>query len=214
VRPRLIQPLRKITVQLDRQPGDHHAVRLISLMRRVVLLLAGDMRDQRLDAHQRQAPLGAQPLHLQPPWPGRLARHRHLRETLRRSLRHRPVQRSAEPERLHPHRLAGQHPHIMIDHRDRLLLIRQVDPDHRTTTRQHRAKPFPPRVPPQITPRHAAAATLSHRTSSLAAFGTPSPHYRTRRTSASAASRRTGPSWVRPITTPQPRHHGIHHHAG
>jgi len=29
----------------------------------------------------------------------------------------------------------GQHPHVMIDHRDRLLLLRQVDPDHRPVAR-------------------------------------------------------------------------------
>ena len=44
-------------MQLDGPPGDHHAVRLIGLMRRVILLLAGDMGHQRLDTYQRQAPL-------------------------------------------------------------------------------------------------------------------------------------------------------------
>ena len=57
------------------QHGDERPVSLSTLMCRVILLLAGDMRDQRLDAHQRQPPFRAQPLHLQPPRPGRLARH-------------------------------------------------------------------------------------------------------------------------------------------
>jgi len=56
-------------VQLSGQPGDHHAVSLISLVTGVILLLTGDMGNQRLHAHQRQAPLGTQPLHLQPPRP-------------------------------------------------------------------------------------------------------------------------------------------------
>ena len=60
--------------------------RTISLMCRIVLLLTGNMRNQRLDAHQRQAPLRAQPLHLHPARPGRLARHRHVREPLRPRL--------------------------------------------------------------------------------------------------------------------------------
>ena len=67
----------------------------------------GDMGHQRLDAHQRQAPLRVQPLHLHPPRPGRLARNSHRREPLRPRLRHRPVQRLAQPERLHLHRLAA-----------------------------------------------------------------------------------------------------------
>ena len=57
------------SMQLGRQPGNHHAVRLIG-----PLLLARDMGGQRLDAYQRQPPLGAQPLHLQPPQRDRLAR--------------------------------------------------------------------------------------------------------------------------------------------
>jgi hypothetical protein len=53
----------------------------------------------------------------------------------------------------------------VIDHRQRLLLLGQVDADHRAITRQQLAQPLPPRVPPPVTPRHpAAAATLSHRT--------------------------------------------------
>ena len=190
-------------MQLNGQPGDHHAVSLIGLVRRVVLLLAGNMSHQRLHAHQPQAPLRAQPLHLQPPRPGRLTRHRHRREPLRPGLRHRPVQRLAQPERLHPHRLTRQHPHIMINHRERLLLIGQVDPDHRAVTRQHSPQLLPPRVPPAIPPRHAV--TLAHRTSSLAAFGTPSPHYRTRRTSPpQLPPAEQAPPALRPITT---RHH-------
>ena len=35
----------------------------------VILLLPRDMGHQRLDTRQRQTPLGAQPLHLQPPRP-------------------------------------------------------------------------------------------------------------------------------------------------
>src|SRR5439155_19538028 len=80
----------------------------------------------------------------------------------RPGLRHRPIQRRAQPERLHPHRLAGQHAHIMIDHRERLLLIRQVDPDHRAISRQHRTKPLTPRIAPPV-PTGRAATTLAHR---------------------------------------------------
>jgi hypothetical protein len=138
-------------------------------MRRVILLLAGDMRDQRLHAHQRQPPLGAQPLHLQPPRPGRLTRHRHRREPLRPRLPHRPGQRTAQPERLHPHRLTRQHPHIMINHRDRLLILTQVDPDHRSITGQQLPQSLPPRIPPPVTSRRAA--TLTHRTSSSLRLG-------------------------------------------
>src|SRR4029077_21072255 len=50
----------------------------------------------------------------------------------------------------------------MINHRDRLLLIRQVNPDHRTTPRQHPAKPLPPRIPPPIPPGHATT-NLAHK---------------------------------------------------
>src|SRR6266581_7840575 len=200
VRPHLIQLFRNVAMQLSGQPGDHHAVSLIGLVRRIVLLLAGDMSHQRLHAHHRQAPLRAQPLHLQPPRPGRLARHRHRREPPRPGLSRRPVQRLAQPERLHPHRLTRQHPHIMINHRERLLLIGQVDPDHRAITRQHSPQLLPPRVPPAVPPRHAV--TLAHRTSSLAAFGTPSPHNRTRRTSSSQLPpAEHAPPALRPITT-------------
>jgi hypothetical protein len=55
LRPRLIQLTVKMTVQLDSEPCDHHAVRLIGLVAGVILLLTGDMGDQRLGAHQRQA---------------------------------------------------------------------------------------------------------------------------------------------------------------
>src|SRR5690348_13124863 len=193
---------RKVAVQLGRQPGDHHAIRLIALVRGVILLLPGDMAHQRLDAHQRKAPLGAQTLHLQPPRPGRLARHRHVREPLPPGLPDRPVQRLTQPERLHPHRLARQHPHIMIDHRERLLVLGQVDPHHRATTRQQLAQPLPPGVPLPVPPRHAA--TLAHRTSSLSsAIGTPSPNYRTRRTSPPQSLLAEQPPLARcPITTP------------
>ena len=97
VRPDLIQLLRDIAMQLDRQPGDHHAIGLISLMPREVLLLTGDMGDQRLDAYQRQPPLRAQPLHLQLPRPGRLARHRHLPNPFARACA--TAQSSAAPSR-------------------------------------------------------------------------------------------------------------------
>ena len=83
----------------------------------------------------------------------------------------RPVQRRTQPERLHPHRLARQHPHIMINHRDRLLVLRQIDPDHHAITRQQPPQPLPPRIPPPIAPRHAAAATLTRRTSSSLRLG-------------------------------------------
>src|SRR5205814_200486 len=99
---------------------------------------------------------------LRPPRPGRLACHRPLRGPLRPRLRHRPVPRRPQPERLHPHRLAGQHAHIMIDHRERLLLIRQVDPDHRAISRPHRTKPLTPRIAPPV-PTGRAATTLAHR---------------------------------------------------
>src|SRR5208282_3614567 len=138
------------------------------------------------------------------PRPGRLARHRHVREPLRPGLPDRPVQRLTQPERLHPHRLTRQHPHIMINHRDRLLVLRQVNPDHRAITRQHRPQPLPPRVPPPIPPGHAA--TLAHRTSSLVAPGTPSPHYRTRRTSPPQPHpAEQAPPGRCPITTPGQR---------
>ena len=51
-------------------------------------------------------------------------------------------------------------PHIMINHRDRLLLISLIDPDHRAITRQH-PRSRPAARPPPVTARHpAAAATL------------------------------------------------------
>src|ERR1700756_885177 len=156
-------------------------------------------------AHSRctcshRAPVGSHPT-ATPLYP--FARPRPRRDPLRPRLRHRPVQRLTQPERLHPHRLTRQHPHIMINHRDRLLLITQVDPDHRALTRQHRPQPLPPRVPPPVPPRHTV--TLAHRTSSLAAFGTPSPHYRTRRTSPPQAHpAKQAPPGLRPITTADP----------
>jgi hypothetical protein len=173
------------------------------VMRRVILLLTGDMRDQRLDAHQRQAPLRAQPLHLHPPRPGRLARHRHPVKAFRPRLPGRPVQRLAQPERLHPHRLARQHPPIMIDHRQRLLLLSQVDPGHPAIPRQQRPQPLPPRVPPPVPPRHPAAATLTHRTSSSLRLGhqarTTAPRGRSHLSHIPARQR---PSLARcPITT-------------
>ena len=87
-RPRLVQLLRDVAVQLRRQPRDQHRIRLVPLMPGVVLLLPGDMRHQRLHAHQRQPPLPAQPLDLHPPRPGRLARHRHPRRTPAPRRRH------------------------------------------------------------------------------------------------------------------------------
>jgi hypothetical protein len=48
----------------------------------------------------------------------------------------------------------------MINHRDRLLILCQVNPDHRAITRQHPPQPLPPRVPPPVPPRHTA--TLTH----------------------------------------------------
>ena len=130
-------------------------------MRRVILLLPGDMRHQRLDAHQRQAPLArtaaapastAAPSARTPPSPAV--------NPLARACRHRQVQRLTQLERLHPHRLRAKHPHIVIDHRQRLLVLAQVDPDHRPIPRHQRPQPLPPRVPPPIPPRHAA--TLAH----------------------------------------------------
>ena len=61
------------------------------------------------------------------------------------------------------------YPHIMINHRDRLLLIPQIDTDHRAITRQQPSQPLPPRIPPPVTPRHVA--TLTHRTSSSLRMG-------------------------------------------
>jgi len=43
----------------------------------------------------------------------------------------------------------------MINHRDRLLHVRQVNPDHRAITRQHPAKPRPPCVTLPVPPCHA-----------------------------------------------------------
>ena len=63
----------------------------------------------------------------------------------------------------------AQHPHIMINHRDRLLVLRQVDADNRAITRQHLAQPLPPRIPPPVPP--GRAATLAHRTSSSLRLG-------------------------------------------
>jgi hypothetical protein len=102
----------------------------------------------------------------------------------RRSLAcaHRPVQRLTQPERLHLHRLTRQHPHIMIDHRQRLLILGQVDPDHHAIARQQPPQPLPPRVAPPVSTRVPLPLPSLIRTSSLAAFGTPSPYYRTRRT--------------------------------
>jgi pimeloyl-ACP methyl ester carboxylesterase len=58
----------------------------------------------------------------------------------------------------------------MINHRDRLLLIPQIDADHSPITRQKPPQPLPPRIPPPVTPRHAA--TLTHRTSSFCDWDT------------------------------------------
>ena len=110
-----------------------------------------------------------------------------------RACAHRPVQRLTQPERLHPHRLTRQHPHIMINHRDRLLVLRQVDPDHRAIARQHLPQPLPARVPLPVSP--GRAATLAHRTSSLVALGTLKPALSHQEdVPASTASRRTGAS--------------------
>src|ERR1035441_4760526 len=76
-------------------------------------------------------------------------------------------------------------------------------------TRQHPPQPLPPRVPPPVTTRQPV--TLAHRTSSLVAPGTPSPHYRTRRTSPPQPHPAERAPLARcPITTPttvlEPRH--------
>src|SRR5208283_1273482 len=67
-------------------------------------------------------------------------------------------------------------------------------------------QPLPPRVPPPVPPRHAATTPV-HKTSSLAAIGTPSPHYRTRRTSRLNGNPHTGrlPGFVLLL-----RKHGLH----
>ena len=126
------------------------------------------------------APAPHRTLHLQPPRPGRLARHRHQRKPLRPCLPDRPVSASPHPERLHPHRLTRQHPHIMINHRDRLLVLRQVNPDHRAITRQHRPQPLPPRVPrrsPRVMPlplyRTSSLVAPGHQARTIAPGGRP-----------------------------------------
>ena len=128
-----------------------------------------------------QPPLGAQPLHLHPPRLGRLAHHRHTRKPLRQRLPDRAVQRLTQPERLHPYGLTRDHPDIVIDHRDRLLVFGQVDPDHRTITRQQPAQPLPPGVP-LPSPVSCRCRYPYPQNFLLAAFGTLSPYYRTRRT--------------------------------
>ncbi len=85
------------------------------------------------------------------------------------------------------------------DRSPRLLLLRQVDPDHRPIARKHPAKPLPSLVPPPVTPRRAT--TLAHRTPSCVAPGTPSPDYRTKRASLpQLLLKEQAPRGLRPIT--------------
>ena len=80
-RPYRIRPLRLVTAQLTGQPGDQHRVLGVGLVPGQVLALPGPVDQQRLHAHQRQPPPGRELVQHPPPVPGRLARHRHRRET-------------------------------------------------------------------------------------------------------------------------------------
>jgi hypothetical protein len=51
----------------------------------------------------------------------------------------------------------------MIDYRQRLLVLGQVDPDHRAIARQQPAKPLAPRVPLPVSPRRAVAFSQNPR---------------------------------------------------
>jgi hypothetical protein len=84
----------------------------------------------------------------------------------------------------------------MIDHRERLLLIRQVDvdPDHRAIPRQHRTKPLTPRIAPPV-PTGRAATTLAHRdVLSGCVWDTKPALSHQEDVPASATARRTGTS--------------------
>ena len=115
-------------------------------------------------------------------------------------LPHRPVQRLTQPERLHPHRLTRQHPPVMINHRDRLPSSARPIPitaPSRGTIPRNRSRRAFRRRSPRVIP-----LPLPIRTSSLDAFGTPSPYYRTRRTSPTQLNpSKRAPPGLRPITT-------------
>ncbi|MGH3251210.1 MAG: hypothetical protein ACRDOI_34060, partial [Trebonia sp.] len=52
-----------------------------------------------------------------------------------------PVDRIPEPVRFHPRGLPPQHPLVVIDQRQRLLVLAQVDPQHRAAPRHHPPQP-------------------------------------------------------------------------
>jgi len=142
------------------RPRDQHRVRLVPLTARVILLLAGDVRHQRLHACQRHPEFPAQPLDLHPPRPGRLARHRQPRHPRRGRRRDRVRDRPAQLVRRTPRVPPPQHPHVMIHQRQCLLRIPQVDAQHRPVTRQQPPQMLPVRVPPPVRTRNPA--TLAH----------------------------------------------------
>ena len=80
-RPYRIRALGLVTAQLAGQPRDQHGVLGVGLVPGQVLALAGPVDQQRLHAHQRQAPPGGELIQHPPPVPGRLARHRDRRKT-------------------------------------------------------------------------------------------------------------------------------------
>ena len=139
-RPGLIGALGGIAVQLRHQPRDQHRVLVIAFIPGVVLGLPGPAHQHRVYTHQRHIPLGGKLIQHHPAMPRRLTTHRHTGESVLVRDAAGPVQYRAQIPGLNTHRLAGQHPRVVVTDHHRLLLIGQIDPQDRIVDRHQPAQ--------------------------------------------------------------------------
>jgi hypothetical protein len=130
------------------QPRDQPAVALIGLIPGQVLLLPRHVRDQRLHAHQRQPARLAQVLKRHPPRPRRLARHAQPGIPHCPRLLQRPVQVRTQVMYAHPRERRASTCPSAPGHRQRLLLLTQIQPRHKRTIKNK----VPPGLRPITTP--------------------------------------------------------------
>ena len=160
-RPVRAGPLGQVALQLGHQLADQVGVALIGLVPGVVVFLPLLMHRQRLHAHEPVTGRIRQPHQCLPPVPGRLARHHQAREPRPGGTSGHPLQQPGQLIGFRVlHRPAGQHPALMIDQHRGLLVLTQIDRQHRLVLRDHPAKPGELPVPVPVSPRQPA--TLSH----------------------------------------------------
>src|SRR6266536_5341530 len=154
-RPLRISPLRQVAIQPGGQLTDEHRIAMVGLVEGVVVAFPRPVHRQRLHTHEPHASPVGQPHQRLPPMPGRLARHRHPHEPVFGGMLPSPHQQRSQIVRLHQRDLAGQR-HVVVVHQCRdLLVLTQINREHRTVTTNHLpqrrdlliATPVPPRQP-------------------------------------------------------------------